>query len=252
MNITWDAGKYTEDFSFVHRYGNDVAELLDCGAGSTVLDLGCGNGALTKRLQEKGFLVTGMDASPEFLAMAKETYPELSFIQADAVSFSLEEPVDAVFSNAVFHWIEKEKQAAMLECVGRALREKGQFVFEMGGAGNNVRIHGELEKAFAEYGYSYKMPFYFPSIGEYASMVEEAGLQVRYAVLFERPTELKGDGGMRDWIDMFVRTPFEAVSAPEHREAIKSRAVEALRPVLYKDGKWYADYVRLRMKAYKR
>ena len=61
MNIKWDANKYTEDFSFVHQYGNSVIELIDADKGSSVLDLGCGNGALTKVLQKKGYCVKGLD-----------------------------------------------------------------------------------------------------------------------------------------------------------------------------------------------
>ncbi len=251
MNIEWNAEKYTEDFSFVHQYGNDVADLIDLKTGSTVLDLGCGNGALTEQLKNKGFHVIGIDASEELLNIARRNCPDTDFIKADATSFSLDESVDAVFSNAVFHWIDGDKQSSMLHCVYNVLRDNGQFVFEFGGQGNNALIHKGLEKAFLSYGYSYKMPFYFPSIGEYASLLENAGFQVRYAVLFDRPTVLKGEHGLRDWIDMFVQTPFRVVANLEDIENIKSMAVNELKPVLYKNGKWYADYVRIRMKAYK-
>ena len=251
MNIEWDAGKYTKDFSFVHQYGNDAAELIDCKAGGAVLDLGCGNGSLTNRLKNKGFHVIGIDDSEDLLNVARSNYPDINFIKADAAAFTLNKPVDAVFSNAVFHWIDKDKQPSMLSCVYNALKDNGQFVFEFGGHGNNALIHGELEKAFLKYGYYYKMPFYFPTIGEYASLVEQAGFQVRYAVLFVRPTELKGEHGLKDWIDMFVKTPFLAVASPEDAESIKTMAVRNLKHVLYKNGKWYADYVRIRMKAYK-
>lgn len=47
MNIQWEAGKYTENFDFVHRYGESVLELVEAEAGGLVVDLGCGNGALT-------------------------------------------------------------------------------------------------------------------------------------------------------------------------------------------------------------
>lgn len=206
MNITWNADTYTEEFSFVHQYGNDVAELIDCEQGSTIVDLGCGNGALTNRLKNKGFHVIGIDDSCDLLHIARKNYPEINFIQADATTFSLENQVDAVFSNAVFHWIDKEKQSSMLTCVYNALKDNGQFVFEFGGHGNNALIHQELARVFDEYGYSYQMPFYFPTIGEYASLLEEAGFQVRYAVLFDRLTELKGENGLKDWIDMFIKT----------------------------------------------
>lgn len=250
MNIEWDADKYTKDFSFVHQYGNEVAELIDCEKGSALIDLGCGNGVLTKALQEKGFRVTGMDSSEELLETARGKYPHIPFIKADATDFSVEEPVDAVFSNAVFHWIDREKQADMLACVYKALRKKGQFVFEFGGHGNNALIHGALGEVFSEHGHGYRMPFYFPAIGEYAAMVEQAGFCVRYAVLFDRPTELKGSDGLKEWIHMFVKTPFDIVDDAEEEEIIR-QAVERLRNTLYREGRWYADYVRIRMKAVK-
>mgnify|MGYP001037701221 CR=1 FL=1 len=248
MNIKWDAGKYTKDFSFVHQYGNDVAELINCEKGGTLIDLGCGSGALTKVLQEKGFRVTGMDSSEELLETARRKYPGIPFIWADAADFSVEEAVDVIFSNAVFHWIDKEKQTNMLACVHRALKGKGQFVFEFGGHGNNARIHGVLAEVFSEHGYEYRMPFYFPTIGEYASMVEQEGLLVRYAALFDRPTELKGEDGLKEWIRMFVKTPFAKVDNAE-RDEIINQAVERLKKSLYREGRWYADYVRIRMKA---
>lgn len=252
MNITWDADKYTEDFSFVHQYGNQVADWIEAEAGSTVLDLGCGNGALTNGLKEKGFAVMGMDASQAFLEIARNHYPDILFIQADATKFSLEQPVDVVFSNAVFHWIDPARQPELLRCVYQALKENGEFVFEFGGQGNNRLIHRALAEVFSACGYAYKMPFYFPGIGEYAALLEQAGFQARRAVLFDRPTALNGEQGLKDWLNMFVKTPFSVVKSPEDREKILDDTVEQLREALYKDGRWYADYVRLRMRAIKK
>lgn len=249
MNIKWDAEKYTSDFSFVHQYGSDVMELIDADKNSTILDLGCGNGALSKKLKDKGFVVKGIDASKELLDTARKNYPDIEFIQADATSFSLPEPVDVVFSNAVFHWIDKGQQQNMLKCVYNALKENGQFVFEFGGFGNNQLIHRALEKIFSEYGYIYKMPFYFPTISEYSTILENAGFRVKYAILFDRPTELKGESGLKDWINMFVKTPFSVIENEGERETIIDKGVDSLRSLLYKNGKWYADYVRIRMKA---
>lgn len=249
MNISWDADKYTTDFAFVHHYGKSVMELIDADKGSSVLDLGCGNGALTKALHEKGYLAKGLDASRELLDIAKDTYPFLDFIQADATDFVLTEPVDVVFSNAVFHWIHRDRQNNMLKCVYNALRENGQFVFEFGGYGNNQSIHDALAENFQKYGYHYEMPFYFPTIGEYASLLEDRGFFVKYAVIFDRPTELKGENGLKDWITMFVKTPFSVVKSEEEKNMILSEVEKILRHNLYINGKWYADYVRLRIKA---
>lgn len=251
MNINWDAEKYTSDFSFVHQYGNSVMELIDADKNCTVLDLGCGNGALSKALQDKGYIVKGIDASKDLLNVAKKNLPNIEFMQADATSFSLSEPVDVVFSNAVFHWIDKERQQDMLKCVNNALKENGQFVFEFGGHGNNQLIHSALSKRFSEYKYNYSMPFYFPTIGEYATLLENTGFSVKYAVLFDRLTELKGEDGLKDWINMFVKTPFSDIHNADVKEAIIDKAVDDLRKVLYIDGKWFADYVRIRMKAIK-
>ena len=250
MNIKWDAEKYTADFSFVHQYGNDVIGLLEKKEGGTVLDLGCGNGALTKALADQGWNAVGLDASKELLSAARNQYPGLSFLEGDAAGFSLDHPADAVFSNAVFHWIAKERQPDMMACVFEALKDGGQFVFEMGGYGNNAKIHGALKEAFEARGHAYRMPFYFPTIGEYAALLENAGFLVVYGTLFERPTKLKGEDGLLDWLLMFVKTPFEVISEEEKEEILRA-AVRRLRPVLYKDGTWYCDYVRLRMKAVK-
>ena len=249
MNINWDGQKYTSDFTFVHQYGKAVAELIEAKENSTVLDLGCGNGALSRILHNMGYSVKGMDASRELLNIAREKNPDIVFIQADATNFSLETPVDVVFSNAVFHWIDRERQRDMLKCVYHALKKGGEFVFELGGYGNNQLIHSALEKAFSSYQYAYQLPFYFPTIGEYASLLEDTGFKVTFAALFDRPTELKGENGLMDWINMFVKTPFSVVEREEEKEAIKNQTVDNLRSALYQDGKWYADYVRLRMRA---
>lgn len=250
MNINWNADKYAKDFAYVHRYGEGVMELLDFNSITSVLDLGCGTGALTQRLAEKGAEVVGIDASPEQLAVAKAQYPGINFICADATNFTLAQPVDAVFSNAVLHWIDSAKQPDVLQCVSRALKPGGQFILEMGGHGNNKLIHAALAKAFAACGYGYTMPFYFPSIGEYTPLLESAGFEVKYATLFDRFTELTGSDGLKDWLYLFVKIPFAGIGDAE-KDAIINETVDDLRSDLFKNGKWYADYVRLRIKAIK-
>ena len=96
----------------------------------------------------------------------------------------------------------------------------------------------------------YVMPFYFPTIGEYASLLEQGGFLVKSALLFERPTKLEGEKGLYDWIHMFIKTPFAGADA-SLREEIISSAVTVLKDSLYHDGIWYADYVRLRCRAVK-
>lgn len=247
--MRWDAEKYTADFSFVHQYGEDLIDLIEAQNGLSVLDLGCGNGALSNVLFQKGFCVKGLDSSADLLRLAQESYPKIEFIEGDATCFTLAHKVDCVFSNAVFHWIKEPAQKEMLHCVYQALKEKGQFVFEFGGYGNNQTIHQALKAVFLKHGYIYENPFYFPTIGQYAALLEETGFKVRFALLFDRPTMLKGENGLADWIRMFIKNPLENISDLTETEKIINEAVCLLKPKLFIDGKWYADYVRLRMKA---
>lgn len=249
MNITWDANTYHTDFSFVNQYGNSVIEWMETGKNHSVLDLGCGDGTLTAVLREKGCRATGLDASGELLELARKNHPDIPFIQGDAADFSLPEPVDAVFSNAVLHWIERERQPGLLGCVKNALKQNGEFVFEFGGHGNNRLIHEGLETVFAAHRYVYQMPFYFPTIGEYAALLEQAGFRVTQAVLFDRPTWLKGEDGLKSWMRIFLKTPFSVIDREEEAQAVLDQTAELLRPALYQGGSWYADYVRLRMRA---
>ena len=250
MNIKWNADKYTSDFSFVHKHGLGVIELIE-KQGGTAIDLGCGNGALTKVLHDKGFDVIGLDASDEMLKKARENNPGLEFRKADATDFRLEESVDLVFSNAVFHWIDREKHPQMLKCVYDALKPGGEFVFEFGGRGNAELIHTKLAEVFSQHGYEYHTRYYFAGVGDYAPLVEQAGLTVRYAALFDRQTELAGENGLADWIRMFLETPFSVITDKKDKEEIIEEAVNSLKEKLYINGKWYADYVRIRMRAEK-
>ena len=247
MNIKWNAENYTENFQFVHRYGEDVMELLQSPAGSTVLDLGCGNGNLTSKLKERGYQVIGMDDSEDMLRIARANYPEIDFRKGNALSFQTE-PVDAVFSNAVLHWIDREKQGDLLKNIAANIRNGGELVCEFGGYGCAEKVHSTLEKLFAKRGFVYPRTFYFPTIGEYAPMLEDAGLRVKYAVLFDRPT--LQNKGLEGWIRMFDMAAFAGIDE-ETVSAIIREAGECLRPVLCQEGSWYVDYVRIRFRCEK-
>lgn len=247
MNIHWDAEKYKQDFMFVPEYGAAVLDLLDAAPGSRVVDLGCGNGALTRQLAERGYDVVGLDASPEMLAVARQAHPDLTFRPGNAEDFQLEAPADAIFSNAVLHWIDAGRQQAMLDHIASQIRPGGLFVCEFGGKGCAEAVHAALERCFAAHGLHYRRTFYFPTIGEYAPLLERAGFRVEYATLFDRPTRQNGPDGLASWIRMFDTAPFQGVD-PDLAGQIIAEAVEALRPTLWQDGAWYVDYVRIRFK----
>ena len=115
MNIKWNVENYTDNFEFVHKYGEDVTGLIDVPEGSFVVDLGCGNGALSEFLSDKGYKVTGIDASDDMVKKARELHPDLKFERGDVLDFRLEEPADVIFSNAVMHWIDDDNQSVAAE-----------------------------------------------------------------------------------------------------------------------------------------
>lgn len=254
-NKFWNAEGYEQSCSFVYRFGADVTGLLTLAPGMKVLDLGCGSGALTAGLAEKldevNGSIVGVDASAEMLALAQEHYPEMDLRQADARFLAFDGEFDAVFSNAVFHWIDEGEQHLLLRGVSRALKPGGQLVCEFGGAGCGKKVHNALRASFEKRELCYKMPFYFPTIGEYAPQMEREGLILTDAFLFDRPTPMAGEDGLEKWIRMFVTAPFAGLS-PELTGEIIAEAVSALRPEMFDGEKWTIDYVRIRLRAVKR
>ncbi|MGN1202756.1 MAG: class I SAM-dependent methyltransferase [Eubacterium sp.] len=248
MNNNWNSDNYTDNFQFVYKYGEDLIDFLTVPKGSFVVDLGCGNGALTQKLQEKGFQTLGIDASASMLEKASETYPMLDFRLDDACNFKLKEKADAIFSNAVFHWIDNHNK--LVKNISDNLKAGGELVFEFGGKGNGDTVHNALEKAFKNNGLEYKNKSNFRSIGEFAPILEKYGFKVEYAVLFDRPTEQIGENGLENWINMFIGSAFEGIDEAI-KEKIITQTVGICKPKLYINGKWYVDYVRIRMKAIK-
>jgi trans-aconitate methyltransferase len=242
----WDSTLYDSRHAFVWKHGDALLELLSPKAGERILDLGCGTGHLTARIAESGAEVLGIDASATMIEQARRAYPCLTFRLADARTFVADRPFDAVFSNAVLHWIREPE--LVTERVAANLRAGGRFVAEFGGRGNVHAIVTALKHACATVGVAFAMPWYYPTIGEYATLLERAGLETVYAVLFDRPTPLEGQEGMRSWLKMFGNVILNEVPPARHEELFRL-VEEELRPILYKDRTWYADYRRLRIVA---
>ena len=247
MSTAWDAEQYEGKHSFVWRLGAGVAELLAPQSGERILDIGCGTGQLTAEIAKQGAQVVGLDNSANMIGQARQNYPGLSFVLADATSFHFEEPFDAVFSNAALHWVKQAEEAA--ESIARALKPGGRFVAEFGGQGNNRSVLKALRAALGAESDA-RCPWYYPSIGEYASLLERHGLQVRHAELFDRSTPLEGENGMEDWLRMFCGSFFKGMSADDV-VAKMGEVVGLLRPERYRDGVWTVDYRRLRVLALK-
>ena len=249
--IKWNTTLYNDKHSFVTKYGEDLIGWLHPKNGERILDLGCGTGQLTFEISESGAEVVGMDNSPEMIEKAKANYPHLQFEVRDATNFQFDEKFDGVFSNATLHWINDQKNA--IKCIYDNLKKGGRFVFEMGGKRNIERISKAIEKAMIDEGFEdtlTKVFWFYPSVAEYATLLEQQGFTVASALYFERDTVLTGEDGMKNWINMFASFIFKKISK-EQAEKVIERAVKYLTATNYRGGVWYADYVRLRMKAIK-
>lgn len=242
----WNTTTYDEAHSFVYKYGEDVVDLLNPQPDERILDLGCGTGHLTHEIAETGATVVGLDQSTEMIEAAREGYPDCKFVQADAREFSFDEPFDAVFSNAALHWITE--QDSVLQSVVDVLRPGGRFVAELGGSGNIDAIVSATHAELADRGYETPMPWYFPTVGEYATQLEAHGFEVQYATLFDRPTELDGDDGLATWMAGFGDSLLAGLSETEQQAVIES-VENRLRGDLFSEGSWTADYRRLRVVA---
>jgi trans-aconitate 2-methyltransferase len=240
--LSWDTELYEARHNFVWRFGEEVVELLQPCAGQRILDLGCGTGQLTRKIAESGAQVVGLDSSLEMIGQARQNYPELRFMLQDAAAMQFENEFDAVFSNAALHWMLDP--AAVVRNVARALRQGGRFVLEMGGKGNIQTIVAAIQRVVGKYQPLPPLRQYYPSVGEYASILEAHGLEVRMAHLFDRPTPLEGEDGMENWIKQFKSYYFEKLPP-----AVLAEVVAELRPELYSERGWVADYRRLRVVA---
>jgi len=246
----WDSSLYDDRHSFVWRAGASLVDLLGPQTGERILDLGCGTGHLTAKIAESGASVTGLDSSTSMIAQARQNFPALKFVLGDARDFQFDEPFDAVFSNAALHWIQEAE--AVVRCVAAALRPDGRFVLEMGVKGNVARIRKAIEDVLTEACRSPKCPWFYPTLGEYATLLEKCGFEVRMAQTFDRWTKLEHPKrGLREWLEMFAGPYFEGIP-PEERTALVNAIEDRLRPDLYRDGAWWADYRRLRVEAVNR
>lgn len=244
----WDPDRYATHARFVSDLGAPVVELLDPRPGERVLDVGCGDGALTEKLVEAGCRVVAVDSSPDQVRAARRRGIDARVADATALSFDAE--FDAVFSNAVLHWI-RDPDAALAR-IHRALAPGGRLVAEFGGHGCVASIRAAFGEVLARRDIDAEVlnPWYFPTAEEYRDRLDANGFEVDSIRLFPRPTPLPSD--LTDWLQTFAQ-PYLAGVPQGDRRAVLNEMRQRLEPVLSTpDGGWSADYVRLRFAAARR
>lgn len=242
----WDPQQYVREAGFVARYGIEVLALLKPQTGERILDLGCGDGALTQYLVQAGCQVVAVDSSVEQVAAARARGLDATVVDGHKLQFEPE--FDAVFSNAALHWMKD--QHSVLRGVRHALRPGGRFVGELGAAGNVGKIVAAIEQEMHLLGLVADdfNPWYFPTVREYQALLEACGFTLNYIEKIPRPTPLPSD--IVGWLELFAESFISAVPALA-REGFLTAVRTRLQPeLLQANGQWLADYVRLRFEAF--
>lgn len=242
----WNANKYNKHADFVSALGMPVVELLNPQKGEKILDLGCGDGTLAMELEKVGAKVIAVDLSKDMVAKSRQKGLDAHVMSATELPYV--EKFDAVFSNAVLHWV-KDSQLAV-ENIYKSLKDGGRFVAEFGGYGNVHHIVSAMKEVFfrhQEYG-KFDDCWFFPSAKAYQNILEKCGFEVGYIELIPRPTPIDD---IANWLDIFSNGITSNLTT-EQKEQFKQETREILKHKIYsQENGWVADYVRLRLRATK-
>jgi SAM-dependent methyltransferase len=232
----WDAADYARVGRFVSDLGGAALDLLDPKMGERILDVGCGDGALTHKIVERGAVVVGVDNSPELVAAARAI--GLAVLEMDAADMTFDAQFDAAFSNAALHWMLDKDRVA--QATFRALKPGGRYAGEMGGDGNLAKLRQTLDAELVARGYPPPLESsnWYPSVEDFAAVYEAAGFTELDARLIERPTPMPN--GIGQWVTTFRRGWLDRAGVPEDERAQIGEAVAET------VGTNNADYVRLR------
>jgi trans-aconitate methyltransferase len=246
-STTWHPQTYAQNARFVSDLGEPLLELLDAKSGERILDLGCGDGALTEKIAAAGCAVIGADSS---LAQARAAKARgLNVLVMNGERFSFRRSFDAVFSNAALHWMKQAEN--VVAAVAHCLKPGGRFVGEFGGKGNVEKIRAALHEALRRRSidpWTFD-PWYYAAPDDYARLLAAHGFVLSTIELIPRPTRLPGD--ILGWLEVFAQ-PFVNAVGESRRKEFLHEVRQSLKPQLQKpDGAWYADYMRLRFKAVK-
>ena len=246
--MKWDADEYGRHAAYVAQLANDLVDVLDPKKDECILDIGCGDGALTEVIAARGARVTGIDYSEEMVQAAQERGIEA--VTMDAHTMTLKNKLDAIFSNAALHWMQDIDEVLARCC--KSLKSGGRIVAEFGGEGNLTHIRAAVTTALQARGLRYEDydPWYFPSEEEHTRRLQRAGFSVKSISVFPRPTPFPE--GIGAWLSIFAQPFIQDI--PEHEQQVFfNEVIELMRPhACNEQGEWTIDYVRCRFVAYKK
>ncbi|MEX1253729.1 MAG: methyltransferase domain-containing protein [Dehalococcoidia bacterium] len=211
-NTYWNAEVYERIGKPMHGWAQQVIDDLALRGDETVLDAGCGSGSVTMDLMGKlpNGKIYAVDASGEMLEALSRTIEERGLsnivpVQASLTDFTLPEPVDCVFSNAVFHWIPDDE--ALFGALFRATKPGGRLRAQCGGFGNNERVLEAVavvrrDERFARHLGDFRDSKTYRTPEEATASLERAGWRDARARLWGQPVPFDD----RDEAALYVRT----------------------------------------------
>ena len=222
MSSSWDAETYEQVASPQQAWAREIIARGRFRPGELVLDAGCGGGGVTKQLLETGVRVIAVDADAAMVGKARETLPpEVSVVQQDLLELTVDEPVDAVFSCAVFHWIPDHER--LFQRLRGVLKSGGRLVAQCGG-------HGNIAKVLEQIG-DRPDPYFFATAEDTEERLKRAGFTHARAWLEAKPTHV-------DDMETYIATVM-LHGVPGARETAKRAAAKLD----------HLDYVRLNIDA---
>ena len=179
----WDAATYDRVSGPQVVWARGVLDRLALNGDETVLDAGCGSGRVTRMLLDRlpRGRVIAVDASPSMVAQTQAGLGDAVDVRrVELTALDLEQEVDAVFSNAVFHWVGDHER--LFERLHAALRPGGRLVAQCGGKGNVERFHAAAdevgsEEPFAQYLGGWEGPWNFAGAEETGERLSAAGFE---------------------------------------------------------------------------
>jgi len=242
----WNPENYNKHTSFVSALAMPVVDLLDPKEGEHILDIGCGDGTLAIEIERRGAKVVGVDMSAEMIEVCKSRGIEAYVGSVTALEYT--DAFDAVFSNAMLHWVKDAKGA--VQNIAKVLKVGGRFVCEFGAEGNAYHLVSAMEEVFTnhpEFG-DFNNPWYFPSVETYTELLESEGFNVEYIEIIPRPTPMDD---ISNWLDIFANGVTSHLSVTQY-EVFKKETTNILKSKIYTEEEgWMLDYKRLRVKAIK-
>jgi trans-aconitate 2-methyltransferase len=182
--VDWDAASYDRLADPQEEWAREVLERLELRGDETVLDAGCGSGRVTRLLIERlaRGRVIAVDSSPSMIDAVRDVLrPSDEALLANLTELELAEQVDAVFSNATFHWILDHDR--LFQRLHAALHPGGRLEAQCGGEGNVAEFERAIEalggdERFAPYLRGIAPPWKFAGVGETEARLEHAGFVV--------------------------------------------------------------------------